>query len=294
MTDASPRGNPFGRTGMWIGRRTPPDELDALVGMASDQGFGAVWLSGGLAPGIFDDLERVLAAAGTLPVGSSVLNIWTESALSCAQGFQRLEREYPGRLHLGLGVSHAAAIALTDLGTYEKPLATMRNYLDDIASAPDPIPADRLLIGALGPKMLQLARARTLGSVPYLVSAEHTASAREALGPDAILAPELTVAVHDDLSLAREAARRHLSTYLGFSNYTNNFARFGFGPEHLEGGGSDALLDAVYGIGSPVRVAERIVAHLEAGADHVALQIAPVPGQSQAAAFASLAPAIPA
>ncbi|MET0449627.1 MAG: TIGR03620 family F420-dependent LLM class oxidoreductase [Aeromicrobium sp.] len=289
---ASGRAHPFGRVGVWVGRRTPPDEQIAIAQAAHGQGYGAVWLSGGLVPGIFDDLERILYASGNLPVGSSVLNIWTESAGDCAAHFDRLEQLHPGRLFLGLGVSHAPAIAQTDYGTYEKPLAKMSRYLDNLAAATVPIPVDRLMIGALGPKMLQMARERTRGSVPYLVATDHPSAAREALGPDAVLAPELTVAVDDDLQVARAAARAHLSTYLGLPNYTNNFARFGFGPEHLDGGGSDALLDAVYGIGSPVRVAERITAHLEAGADHVAVQIAPIPGQSQAEAFARLAPAI--
>ena len=293
MTEGMRRQNPFGRIGMWVGRRTPVEELDTVVRAAQDQGYGAVWLSGGLTSGIFHDLAPVLDAAGTLPVGTSVLNIWTESAQECTRSFHRLEKAHPGRLYLGLGVSHAPAINQTDFGTYEKPLAKMRGYLDALASEPDPITAERLMIGALGPKMLQMARERTLGSIPYLGSPEHTRVARDALGPGALLAPELTVAVHEDLELARRSAREHLATYLRLPNYTNNFAGFGFGPDHLVAGGSDALLDAVYGLGSPARVAERVTAHLEAGADHVALQIAPIPGQTQLEAFELLSSVIP-
>ncbi|MET0711977.1 MAG: LLM class F420-dependent oxidoreductase, partial [Jiangellaceae bacterium] len=142
----------------------------------------------------------------------------------------------------------------------------------------------------LGPRMLELAAARTRGSVPYLVSPQHTAAARNSLGTKALLAPELGVVLDDDLDRGRATARAALSMYLGMPNYTNSFARFGFGPEHLEGGGSDALIDTVFAVGDVARIRERSGEHVAAGADHVAYQVIASANQSKADVFAALAP----
>jgi probable F420-dependent oxidoreductase len=166
----------------------------------------------------------------------------------------------------------------------------MRTYLDELDAHATPVPPGRRMIGALGPRMLELATARTRGSVPYLVSPGHTAFAREALGETPLLAPEVGVVLDDDLDRGRATAREALAMYLGMPNYTNNFARFGFGPEHLEGGGSDELVDAVFAVGDVARIRERLDAHVAAGADHVALQVVTRDGVTSPDVFAALAP----
>lgn len=284
-------GDIFGREGVWMSRRMDPDERLAVVSSAADWGYGTIWLGGGIAPGVFDDLRVILDSSESITVATSVLNIWAEPADQCAMQFHALEQEHPGRLFLGLGVSHAPAINSSGLGTYAKPLAKMRSYLDDLDAHETPVPVERRMIGALGPRMLELAIHRTRGSVPYLVSAEHTAYAREALGRGPVLAPELGVVLDDDLDRGRATAREALAIYLDMPNYTNNFARFGFGPEHLGGGGSDALIDAVFAVGDVARIRERFEAHVAGGADHVGYQVIPSAGQSSVDVFAALRPA---
>ncbi|MDQ1723887.1 MAG: hypothetical protein QOG52_915, partial [Frankiaceae bacterium] len=135
-----------------------------------------------------------------------------------------------------------------------------------------PVPKDERVIAALGPKMLDLAKERTLGTHPYFIDVQHTRFARERIGPDALVAPEVAVVVEQDPETARKLAREYAAMYLGLSNYTNNLLRFGYTEQDISNGGSDRLIDAVIPHGSPERIADAIRAHLEAGADHVCLQ----------------------
>lgn len=121
--------------------------------------------------------------------------------------------------------------------------------------------------------MLKLATDRSLGAHPYLVTTEHTAEAREALGPDALLAPELSVVLDTDLDRARTTARNMLHMYLQLPNYTNNLLRLGFTENDFEGGGSARLLDALFALGDTEHVRARTREYFDAGADHIALQV---------------------
>ena len=120
--------------------------------------------------------------------------------------------------------------------------------------------------------MLDLSKERSLGTHPYFIDVEHTRFARERLGPDALVAPEVAVVVEADPETARRLAREYAKLYLGLTNYTNNLLKFGYTERDIANGGSDRLIDAVIPHGSPEQVAEAIRAHLEAGADHVCLQ----------------------
>jgi len=288
MTTTSDHG--FGRVGLWITRALGAAAIAEASAAAEQRGYGAIWVSGGSKPGALDDVRIAIEATERVPVGTSVFNIWAETAEEAAAGFAELEAAAPGRAYLGLGVSHGPLVERNDLGRYEKPLTRMREYLDGLDAAAAPVPAERRLIGALGPKMLGLARERTLGALPYLMTEHLVATARDILGPDAFLAPELTVALHENHQSALDLARGHLATYLSLPNYTGNFARSGFGAEHLEDGGSDELLEAVYAIGTPERIAARIDAYLRAGADHVNLQFVVGEGRALPELIAAIDP----
>lgn len=263
----------FGDVGFWVSRGSvPAGTLSHIAAAVEDAGFGALWLSGGGAPGTFPAVKEALAATRTLPVATGVVNIWVETPEAATEAWQTMEEEFPRRFYLGLGVSHAPFIESKGLGSYTKPLQKMRGYLDALDAQPHPVPPERRLIGALGPKMLELARTRCLGSHPYLVVPENTAAARDALD-SAFLAIELGVVLDDDVDRGRATARDFLALYLGFPNYTNNMRRAGFTDEDLADGGSDRLLDALFAVGGTAEVMERIQAHRDAGADHVCLQM---------------------
>jgi probable F420-dependent oxidoreductase len=199
-------------------------------------------------------------------VGTSIQSIWQHDADASAAGFAELEAVHPGRFVLGLGVSHAKLAE-----QYRRPYSALVAYLDALDAAK--VPAGRRVLAALGPKTLELSRDRAAGAVPYLVTAEHTAQAREILGEGPLLAPELKIVLERDPERARAAARGALAIYLALPNYTNNFLRLGFTEDDVADGGSDRLVDAVFAWGDESRIRGRIEEFQAAGADHLALQV---------------------
>ena len=76
-----------------------------------------------------------------------------------------------------------------------------------------------------------------------------------------------------DAEQARAIGRRTVEFYLGLSNYVNNWLRLGFTEADVHKPGSDKLIDAVVAYGTAEDIARRLAEHLEAGADHVAIQV---------------------
>jgi probable F420-dependent oxidoreductase len=259
----------LGRVGVWwSGSWQATDESTVDVAKElEDLGYTALWSSGGFSPGLSTRFERLLGATSTMTVASGIVSMWTISPEEVSGAFADLDARYPGRFLLGLGASHAAVV-----GDYSRPYAHMVTYLDGLDGA-GVVPRERRVLAALGPRMLALAADRAAGAHPYFVPVEHTARARRALGAGPLLAPEVTVALEPDPSRARALARTFTSGYLTLPNYTNNLRTLGFSDEDLEGGGSDRLVDAIVGWGDLDAVASRVRAHLDAGADHVCLQM---------------------
>jgi probable F420-dependent oxidoreductase len=209
------------------------------------------------------DVRPFLELTSTLTVLSGILNVWRNEPADVAAGHAELRAEYGERWLLGIGIGHPERTS-----EYQKPLTKMREFLDGL----DSVPRDERLLAALGPKMLDLAAERSLGGHPYFTTVEHTRFARERIGPDALLAPEVTVVVEPDIEVGRQKAREFADLYLGLTNYAGNLLRFGFTERDLADGGSDRLIDAVVPHGSPEAIAEAVQAHFDAGADHVCLQ----------------------
>ncbi|GGY65778.1 LLM class F420-dependent oxidoreductase [Streptomyces olivaceoviridis] len=257
-----------GRHGVWSVELRSEDasrrgELDEAAAELEELGYGAVWLGGS---STVDHAAPLIGATRRVVVGTSIQSVWQRDAATTAAGFAEVEAAHPGRFVLGLGVSHGPLVK-----DYRRPYAAMVGYLDELDAAG--VPADRRVLAALGPKMLGLSRDRAAGAVPYLVTPEHTAQAREILGDGPLLAPELKVVLETDPARARETARAYLARYLRFPNYTGNFLRMGFTEADIADGGSDRLVDAVFAWGDETRIRERVTAFHEAGADHVALQV---------------------
>lgn len=263
----------FGRIGVWSSAWTKALEGDGSAYTAAydeaaaeleSLGYGALWLGGSPSVGV---AERVLRATDGLTVATGILSIWEHEAADVAAQRAAVQAAHPGRFLLGLGVSHSALAE-----EYAHPYSAMRAFLDALDAAPQPVPADGRVLAALGPRMLELARERSAGAHPYLVTAEHTARARGLLGEDALLAPELKVVLDADLDRARATARGYLARYLALPNYTANLLRSGFTEEDLADGGSNRLLDAVFALGEEDAVVRKAEEFFAAGADHLALQ----------------------
>ncbi|MFF5569306.1 LLM class F420-dependent oxidoreductase [Streptomyces luteogriseus] len=264
----TPLKETVGRYGIWsVGLRSEdPDRRGELAEAAAELeelGYGAVWLGGNSSAA---NAAPLIEATSTLTVGTSIQSIWQHEPDAAATAFADLESAHPGRFLLGLGVSHAKRVE-----QYARPYSALVEHLDGLDASG--VPADRRLLAALGPKSLRLARDRAAGSIPYLVTPEHTAHAREILGEAPLLAPELGVVPETDPARARALAREFLEIYLPLPNYTNNFLRHGFTEDDLLDGGSDRLVDALFAWGDDTAIRTKIDAFFEAGADHVALQI---------------------
>jgi probable F420-dependent oxidoreductase len=266
--------NDFGRYGIWISRKHWPDDAGQTASAAQELeslGFSAVWI-GGSPP---DDLalaEALLAATSTLKVGTSIVDIWRSDGARLAASHARIRGQFPGRFYLGVGSGHApTAESMGEL--YIKPLSRLRDFLTD--KLHDVPPAERL-IAALGPNTLAAARDLTAGALPYLMPPAHTAEAREILGPDRLLIPEQKVYLGTDRDQAHQVARRMARTYLALPNYTKALSRFGLDPADLAGDGSERFLDQAVIWGSDENIRAGLNAHLDAGADQVAVQVLPL------------------
>ncbi|WP_299535961.1 LLM class F420-dependent oxidoreductase [uncultured Streptomyces sp.] len=262
----------FGRIGIWSAALSGARADDAgkaaiadAVAELEELGYGTLWIGGNASP---DDAADIVSATRRVTVATGILSIWDHTAEEVAARFAVLDTAARERLVLGLGVSHGPMVP-----QYAKPYSAMVGYLDALDSAVPPVPADRRVLAALGPKMLKLAADRAEGAHPYLVTVEHTAEARAALGTGPLLAPELTVVLDTDLDRARTTARNMLTMYLRLPNYTDNLLRLGFAESDFAGGGSDRLLDALFALGDTDKIVARTRAYLDAGADHVALQV---------------------
>ena len=251
---------PLGQFGIWRSHQEglgPVPEIEAL-------GFGALWVGG--SPSLAE-ARACLDATSTLTVATGILNVWRHEPADVAAGHADLRGTFGERFLLGVGIGHPEATS-----EYKKPLTKMSEFLDGLDQAEPPVPRDQRVVAALGPKMLDLAAERSLGAHPYFTTTEHTRFARERMGPDALIAPEVAVVVDPEPGSAREIARAYAARSLRLTNYADNLRRFGYSEQDLADGGSDRLIDTVVPHGSPEAIAEAVQAHLDAGADHVCLQ----------------------
>jgi probable F420-dependent oxidoreductase len=269
----------LGRVGIWTGQldlqpaaraREVAAELDGL-------GYGALWVPEAVGRDAITHASVLLDATERLVVATGIANIYNRLPGVTAMAQRLLADDSGGRFLLGLGVSHAPIVEGVLGQAWDRPFAHMRSYLDglDAAFSVSPAPAEDppRVLAALGPRMLELAAERAWGAHTYFVPVEHSAVAREHLGSGPQLLVEQAVVLAKDADEARDAARKHMATYLGLPNYANNLRRLGWGDDDLADGGSDALVDALVAWGDPDAVVARVQAHVDAGADHVCLQV---------------------
>jgi probable F420-dependent oxidoreductase len=275
----------LGRVGVWsfaLQAHMAHVEREAVASYEA-QGYGAAWFPESLgSKEAFAHAGILLGGGSRIVVATGIASIHARDPMAMINGARTLAEAYPGRFLLGIGVSHAPAVA-TRGGVYGRPVERMTAYLDAMDgvsyAGPDPEPPVPVVLAALGPRMLELAATRTLGAHPYFVPVEHTAFARRHLGPEPLLLVEQAAVLDTDPARSRATARAYAARYLAADNYANNLRRMGWADKDLAGGGSDRLLDALIVRGSAAAIAGRVRAHLDAGADHVCVQLrAPDPG----------------
>lgn len=251
--------------GLWEAARGSELSGPEALAELEELGVGTVWV--GNSPADLRYAERLLDNSTTLTVATGIVNVWLEPPSVLAGNRARVLDRHPGRFLLGIGASHRALVG----DRYTKPYAKLVSYLDGLDAAG--VPVDGRVLAALGPRMLELAGDRCAGAHPYLTTPEHTATAREIIGPDKVLVPEQKVVLSTDPDEARTLGRQTLSSYLALPNYTRNWLRLGFTEDDIAGGGSDRLVDAMVAWGDEDAVRARIEEHRRAGADQVALQV---------------------
>jgi probable F420-dependent oxidoreductase len=256
----------LGPLGIWM---PPPARIgiepESYAREIEAAGFTSVWYPGMNSPADLAAVEPALAATERLVLGTGIASVWTWPPPELAAAAERLANLYPGRFILGLGVSHAPAVEAAGQA-YVKPYAKMVRFLDELPATAAPV-----ILAALGPKMLELSRDRAAGAHPYFSPPEHTAIARQVLGPAPLLVPEIAVSLTPGDSGAAQA-RDYAKMYLRLPNYTGNLRRLGYTDADIDGGGSDRLMSDVVPHGPEASLA-RITGHLDAGGDHVVVQL---------------------
>lgn len=251
----------LGKIGVWrhLSGLTPD-----LVAEAEALGYGAIWV-GGSPDGDLTGVENLLATTARMAVATGIVNVWKDDAATVGASYHRITARHPDRFLLGLGIGHPEATQ-----EYRHPYATLVSYLDELDELK--VPAEGRALAALGPRVLRLAAGRSAGAHPYLVTPEHTRQARQILGPGPLLAPDQKVVLETDPERARAIGRPRVQRpYLGLTNYVTNLRRLGWTDADLADGGSDALIDALVVHGDAAALARGVTAHLDAGADHVAV-----------------------
>lgn len=266
-----------------LGAYLRTDEATAELAVRLEEaGYGAVWLAAS-PPADLTLMEQLLDATTRIVVGTSVINVWTADAETAAAAYHRIAAKHPDRLLLGIGAGHREIDA-----EYASPYAKVVAYLDTLTAAG--VPADRLLLAALGPRMLRLAADRTAGTLPAQATSEHTRRAREILGPDKLVLPGHMAVLDTDVERARATGRAAVAMpALHIANYTNNLRRLGFTDDDLTDPGSDRLIDALVLHGDAAAIAAGIRAELDAGADHVGLSAL---GENPIGTFQAIARAV--
>jgi probable F420-dependent oxidoreductase len=262
MTDAASLKPDLGRYGVWLPTRSITPELAKQI---ESLGYGAAWI-GGSPDADLSWVEPALAETSSLQLATGIVNIWSSPAAAVAESYHRIEKNYPGRFLLGIGVGHREHTQ-----EYRKPYDALVGYLNELDAAS--VPTSRRVLAALGPKVLVLSAERSAGAHPYLTTPEHTARARELVGGSVFLAPEHKVVLTADADEARQVGRQSIGFYFDLSNYVSNWRRLGFTADDVCKPGSDKLIDAVVAHGTPEAIAARLNEHLEVGADHVAVQV---------------------
>jgi probable F420-dependent oxidoreductase len=263
----------LGSVGVWSALLRPDrPEARSAAAELEQLGYRTLWFPAREPAGLEAAIRHLLEATRSAVVATGIVSVWTHPARDIASLHHQVTEAFPGRFLLGLGISHQPIVEGAGI-RYQHPLQKLASYLDELDSAPTPVPIDERVLASLGPRSLALARERSLGTHPYFVPVEHTRIARQAVGTGKVVAPELMVVVEADAGKARAVARLTTARYLSLPNYTNNLLRLGFSESDFGNGGSDRLVDAIVAWGDPSTIMRRVREHHAAGADHVCIQV---------------------
>ena len=267
----------LGKLGMWshVDHLTA-EEVAAFTRRSEDWGYSTFWVPEAVGRDPFSLIGFLAARTDRIILATGIANIYARDPMLMKAIWKTVSGLAPDRFILGLGVSHRHLVTNQRGHDYQKPVETMRSYLEAMSKAlylgPEPTVDAPIVIGALRDKMLELSATAAQGAHPYNVTPEHTKRARALMGPKALLLPEQMVLAETDPAKARAVARAQLKLYLRLPNYQNNLKQFGFVDADFENEGTDRLVDALVCWGTPEKIARHVEAHLAAGANQVCIQ----------------------
>jgi probable F420-dependent oxidoreductase len=282
------------RVGLWTRQLDAHPGAVAAHAAAELEGLGyrTLWIPEAQHREVLSHATLLLAATQTITIATGVARVHARSPQASALAERFLNERFPGRFILGLGVSHPLVVERVLGQVYGSPMATMRAYLDamDATSGGSPVPAGSghglaagsgnglaagsgRVLAALGPRMLALAAERTAGAHTYMAPVAHTRLARRIVGPDALVAPVIKAVLTGDMAAGRAISRWSLQPALTLPAYRANVLRSGFTADDLDSGLSDRVVDALVAIGDDQSIATRVREHLDAGADHVCVEV---------------------
>ena len=256
--------------------------LDSTDGPASGNlartverlGYSVLWIVEGSGRNSLSHAAWLLARTESLIVGTGVASIWARAASTMAAGARTAAELSGDRFILGIGTNNHVSAAMRGL-SYDRPVTAMREYLGAMKAAaynaPAPSAEVPVLLAANNPRMLTLAGSDAHGTLTYFVTPEHTARARESVGPKRWVCAEQAVMLERNPTQARAAARAYMKLYLKIPAYLKNLRTLGFDDSDFAAGGTNRLVDAIVAWGDEAAVRDRLEAHYEAGASHVCI-----------------------
>jgi len=268
----------IGRVGLWtfLLDEHPTSRVRDVVQEIEEMGWPTLWRPESTGRDVLVASSVMLDATSRLIVASGIAQIYARHPVTTAAAQKTLFEAHDGRFLLGLGVAHASSVEGIRKLEYRTPYSDMVAYLEAMAVAPytavEPASKPPTVLAALGPRMLRLSAEAADGAHPYFTPPEHTAMARDILGQGPLLAPEQMVVIDTDLDRARGVARAGMARYLGLPNYTNNLLRCGFTQSDIDDM-TDRLVDGIVACGDIGVTVDRVQQHLDAGADHVCIQV---------------------
>lgn len=251
------------------------EETRELATSLEELGFRTFAFGESLGRESFAQAAVLLASTTNLVVMTGIASIYSRDPWAMMNGARTLLEAYPDRFILGIGVSHPKLVARRG-HTYDKPASTMRGYIQAMHGAPWSLPTPpvpRIVVAALRQGMLRVTREVADGAQPYFSPVAHTALARQMLGPDLWLCPVLTFVSATDRDVARRIQERHMQTFLAMPNYRDNLLALGYGPDDVQGSGTEGLCEALIAVGGPDELRRRLEEHRAAGADHVQIEV---------------------
>lgn len=268
----------IGRVGLWtfLLDQHPSSRVRELAQEVEEMGWPTLWRPESVGRDMMVSASVLLDATETLIVAAGIAQIYARHPMTTAAAQKTLFEAHDGRFLLGLGVAHRYSVEQVKKLDYSTPYSDMVAYLEAMKDAPFRAPEHKnrppTILAALGPRMLKLSAEAADGAHPYFTPPEHTAYAREILGEGPLLAPEQKVVIDSDIERAREVARKNMAGYLKLPNYANNLLRHGFTQTDIDGV-TDKLVDAIVACGDIDVAVDRVKQHLDAGADHVGIQV---------------------